>query len=94
VPARVAVRAHPSPEVAGAVYFCVLDVFERAPAGAPVVVNVGGDEVELSFEIVADARLGTERNAAHDRVEALGGTVTITEDGDRTSVAGSLPPSG
>ena len=34
---------------------------------------------------------GMERRAPHDRVEALGGQVTITARSDRTTVAGSLP---
>ena len=91
VPARIDVDASPPPEIAGAVYFCALDVFERAPAGTPVVVSVRGEEGALAFEIDADGDLGSERRAPHDRVEALGGRVTITAGGDRTTVAGSLP---
>ena len=79
------------PEIAGAVYFCALDAFERASAGIPVVVRVWGEEGALAFEIDADGNLGPERRAPHDRVEALGGRVTITAPGDRTTVAGSLP---
>jgi signal transduction histidine kinase len=79
------------PEIAGAVYFCALDVFERAPIGTPVVVSVRGEESALAFEIEADGDLGSEHRAPHDRVEALGGHVTITAGGDRTTVAGTLP---
>ena len=79
------------PEIAGAVYFCALDAFERAPTGTPVVVSVRGEEGTLFFEIDADIDLGSERRAPHDRVEALGGRVTITAGADRTTVAGSLP---
>jgi signal transduction histidine kinase len=93
VPARIAVDAHVPmpPEIAGAVYFCALDVFERAPAGTPMEVIVRGEDGELAFEVVAESDLGTERRAPHDRVEALDGRVTITSEGDRTTVAGSLP---
>ena len=93
VPARidVDVDASPPPEIAGAVYFCALDAFERAPAGTSVVVSVRAEEGALAFEIDADGDLGSERRAPHDRVEALGGRVTITAEGDRTTVAGSLP---
>ena len=93
VPARidVDVKVTVPPEVAGAVYFCVLDAFERAPAGTPVVVSVRGEEGALAFEIVAEYDLGSERRAPHDRVEALGGRVTITAGDDRTTLAGSLP---
>lgn len=79
------------PEVAGAVYFCALDAYQRAPAGTPVMVSVRGEEGALEFEIDVDGALGSERRAPYDRVEALGGRVTITSEGDRTTVAGSLP---
>jgi signal transduction histidine kinase len=93
VPARIAADAAYPPEVAGAVYFCVLDVFERAPAGTPVDVKVRGEDGGVAFEIDVDGDLGSERRAPHDRVEALGGRVTITVGDGRTTVAGSLPSS-
>ena len=93
VPVRIDVVVHVAvpPEIAGAVYFCVLDSLERASAGTSVVVSVRGEEGALAFEVVAERDLGAERRAAHDRVEALGGRVTIASDGDRTTVTGSLP---
>jgi signal transduction histidine kinase len=92
LPARIAVdRDATAPEIAGAVYFCALDVFERAPRGTPVAVSVRADEGAFAFEIIADHDLGAERLAAHDRIEALGGRVTITSGDDRTTVAGTLP---
>ena len=93
VPVELAADVHVTvpPKIAAAVYFCALDVFERAPAGTPVVVRVRGEEGALAFEIDADGDLGSERCAPHDRVEALGGQLTITAGGDRTTVAGSLP---
>lgn len=93
VPARIDVDVDvvSPPEIAGAIYLCALDAFERAPTGTPVVVSVRGEEGALAFQIDADVDLGSERRAPHDRVEALGGRVTITAGGDRTTVAGSLP---
>lgn len=93
VPARLAVDVPSTvpPELAGAVYFCVLDAFERAPAGTPVVVRVDGEDGALAFEVGVECDLGSERRAPHDRVEALGGRVTIAAGEDRTTVAGSLP---
>jgi signal transduction histidine kinase len=85
-----AVRACP-PEILGAVYFCALDVFERAPDGASVAVSVRDQAGALAFAIEADGDLGSARRAPHDRVEALDGRVTITASSDRTTVAGSLP---
>jgi signal transduction histidine kinase len=93
VPARIEGGVHHTvpPELAGAVYFCALDAFERAPDGTPVAVNVRSELETLIFEVVAEVHLGAERQAPHDRVEALGGRVTITSDGDQTTIAGSLP---
>ena len=93
VPARIDVDLDASspPEIAGAVYFCALDVFERVPAGTSVVVSVRRQAGGVAFEIDANRDLGSERRAPHDRVEALGGQVKITAGGDRTTVAGSLP---
>jgi signal transduction histidine kinase len=95
VPVQLVADVHVSvpSELAGAVYFCALDAFERAPAGTSVMVSVRGDEAGLAFEIDVDGDLGSERRAPHDRVEALGGRVTITAGSDRTTVSGSLPVS-
>jgi signal transduction histidine kinase len=93
VPARIAVDAKVAVPAwpAGAVYFCAVDVFERAPAGTSVTVSVRREDDALAFEIDVDGDLGSEHRAAHDRVEARGGRVTITAGSDRTLVAGSLP---
>ncbi len=93
VPVRVVIGEDTiaPPEIAGAVYFCALDAFENAPGGTPVVVSARGEEGALAFEIVAACDLGAELRAPHDRVEALGGRVTITSEGGQTIVAGSLP---
>jgi hypothetical protein len=56
-----------------------------------VSVSLRGKEDALAFEIDVDGDLGSERRAPHDRIEALGGQVTITAGSDRTAVAGSLP---
>lgn len=82
---------HP-PEVAGAVYFCCLDVLERAAVGTTVAIRVRTEGGTLSFEVVADADM--QESPTRDRVEALGGRVTIrTGPGDQTRVAGSIPVS-
>ena len=93
VPVKLVADAHLTvpPEIAGAVYFCALDAFERAPAGTPVVVSFRGEEGGVTFEIDTDGDLGSEHRAPHDRVEAMGGQVTITAGSGRTTVAGSLP---
>ena len=81
-------------EIAGAVYFCCLDVLERAAAGT-VAISVWNEEEAVAFEIVAEGDLDAERLPLRDRVEALGGRLTITVgSGGEISVAGSLPASG
>jgi signal transduction histidine kinase len=91
----VAAGATFQPEIAGAVYFCCLDVLDRARDGTPVSVSVRDEDGAVAFEIAAECELDAERLAIRDRVEALGGTVTITEGlGRETTVAGWLPLSG
>ena len=92
-PARIVadVRGTVPPEIAGAVYFCALDVLERTPEGTAIAVHVWSEPDALAFEVVVERDLGTERRAPHDAVEAMGGGVTITTEGDRTTVTGSLP---
>jgi len=78
-------------EVAGAVYFCCLEVLEGA--GTSAAVTVRDEERALGFEVVADyADMDAELPRLRDRVEALGGHLTIrSEPGRGTRVAGSLP---
>jgi signal transduction histidine kinase len=97
VPTRIDVAvgtAYP-PEIAGIVYFCCLDVLESAAAGTPVAVTVRNEEGAVAFEVVADCDLDAARLPLRDRVEALGGRLTIRSgSGHQTRVAGSLPLSG
>jgi signal transduction histidine kinase len=94
VPTRIDVAPGTTcpPEIAGAVYFCCLEVLERAAAGAPVTISVRGEEGAVAFDVVAECDVDAERSRLRDRVEALGGRVTIRPRSDRrVSVAGSLP---
>jgi len=93
VPAQLAVdrNATAPPAIAAAIYFCALDVFALVPHGTPVAVSAEEDGGALAFEVVAECNLGGDHRAPHDRVEALGGRITITSEGDRTIVAGTLP---
>jgi signal transduction histidine kinase len=84
--------AHP-PEVAGAVYFCCLDVLECAGDDARVTVAVRDEEEALVFE-VSSAAIASEVAVTRmrDRVEALGGRLTMrSTPGDGTRVSGALP---
>lgn len=99
VRARIEVAADRSypPEVAGAVYFCCLEVLENAHEGADATVSVRDEDGSLAFDVSYD---GAGLEAASDgvlgrlreRVEALDGRLTIVSDsGDGTRVFGSVP---
>lgn len=97
VPTRIDVETGPGypPEIAGTVYRCCLRLLERAGAGTPVNVTVRSDERTLRFEVVADCDLEAERLELRDRVEALGGQLSLSSESDgRTRVVGSVPLSG
>jgi signal transduction histidine kinase len=88
------------PEVAGAVYFCFLEVLERAGDGVRATVTVRDVQEALAFEVVEDgarsaaatARSDAGLHRMRDRVEALGGRLTIqSEPGRGTRVSGWLP---
>jgi signal transduction histidine kinase len=91
----VTAGARYAPEVAGAVYFCCLEVLDRAGDGARATVTVREEEGALGFEVVTDStrsEAGLER--LRDRVEALGGQLTIlSEPGHGIRVSGALPVS-
>jgi signal transduction histidine kinase len=79
------------PAVAGAAYFCCLVVLERAGDGAQATVTVREEKEALVFEVVANVS-GDGLGPLRDRVEALGGQLTITsEAAGGTRVSGSLP---
>jgi signal transduction histidine kinase len=78
-------------EVAGAVYFSCLEVLKRA-AGTAIAITVREEQGGLAFEIVADREVDVGPSLMRDRVEALGGSLTIrSEPGPRTVWAGFLP---
>jgi signal transduction histidine kinase len=101
VPARIDAAAGAyAPEVAGTVYFCCVEALERIGPGASSTVTVREEEGALVFEVVEDGA-GSEAATAdwdlarlRDRVEALGGRLTVvSESGHGTRVSGSLPMS-
>jgi signal transduction histidine kinase len=95
VPTRIDIDAHATypPEVVRAVYLCCLEVLERAAVGGEAAVTVRDEEAALAFEVVADwANSGDELDRLRDRIEALGGRLTIgSRTGHATRVAGSIP---
>jgi signal transduction histidine kinase len=87
-------------EVVASVYFCCLEAFEQAAAGARATISVRDEEGALVFEVVEHGALSAAATAPsnagldrlRDRIEALGGRLTIRSEPDRgTRVSGSLP---
>ena len=82
------------PEIARTVYLCWLEALSHAEDEAPATITVREQDGALLFEFL-DA--GTALAAAadeklRDRVEALGGRLTVESDAGRgTRVSGSLP---
>jgi signal transduction histidine kinase len=93
---EVATGAQLPPEVAAAVYWCCLEALERAGAGAQATITVRGEEGALAFEVATDGDgSGAELERLRDRVEALGGTLTIRSQAGRgIRFSGELPLSG
>ncbi len=84
-----ATRDYP-PEVAGAVYFSCLDLLEHAPTDAEATITVRDEAKALAFDVTVGGPTVSDR--IRDRVEALGGSVTVhAEPDDRTRVSGTLP---
>ena len=91
VPTRIDVSgASVAAEIAGAVYFCCLDVLGLVDGTATITIEErdGG----VAFEIAADGALDGTGSTLRDRVEALDGTIDVRSDpGPRTVWAGFLP---
>ena len=82
-------------EVSATVYLCIVAAFERL-TGTTAAIGIREENGTVAFEIVAeDAGVDTADPhlvAIRDRVEALGGRLTITAvSGGGTRIAGSLP---
>lgn len=97
VPASVDVQVGSSypPEVVMTVYLCWLDALASAANSTRVTIEVHESEDVLAFEIVADVvRSDADIVRTRDRVEALGGQLTIgpTPAGE-ARLSGSLPRS-
>ena len=100
VPASVDVTAGSTyaPEILRTVYLCWLEALEHARGRARATATVREEQGALTFEFAeADATVapaGERSTALRDRVEALGGRLTVESDAERgTYVSGSLPVS-
>jgi signal transduction histidine kinase len=92
---EVATAASYPPEVVASVYWCCLDALEQ-PGTAGATVTVRDEDEAIVFEVAAAAAgadSGIQR--LRDRVEGLGGRLTVrAEPGGGTWLSGSLPVSG
>lgn len=78
------------PERVGAVYFCCLEVLERAGEGAHAEIDVRCVDGALAFEVVAaPLSLGALHDLG-DRVEALGGRISVEPGPEGARVSGSF----
>jgi signal transduction histidine kinase len=95
VPASVDVSggSRYQPEVARTIFLCWLETLENHEGEAPAVISVREGDDALTFEIVnSAARSEAGFVRLRDRVEALGGRLTIrSERGTETRVAVALP---
>ena len=95
VPASVDVAAGSDypPEVGMTVYLCWLDTLGRGSGQTRVRLTVREAEDALAFEVIGDVtRSDADLDKMRDRVEALGGRLTIRSRPDRgIRISGSLP---
>jgi signal transduction histidine kinase len=100
VPTRVQVPegATLPPELAGAVYFSCVDALELLGERAKIAITVRQEEGTVVFEIIAEgsesATADSDLTLMRDRLEALGGRLTIESEPGHTGISGSLPISG
>jgi len=100
VPTRVEVpegATLPS-ELAGAVYFSCADALEHFGESAKIAISVRQKEEAVVFEIVAEgsgsATADADVTPMRDRLEALGGRLTVESTPGHTAISGWLPTSG
>ena len=100
VPTRVQLTAGATlpADIAGAVYFSCADALAQLGERAKVAISIRQEGENVVFEIVAE---GSDSAAAdadlipmRDRLEALGGWLTIESEPGHSAITGSLPISG
>jgi signal transduction histidine kinase len=94
VPASVdvAIGSTCAPEIPRTIYLCWLEALEHAGGDTRATVTVREEDGALTFEFVETGALSTRLDGLQDRVEALGGRLTVESDAERgTRVYGSLP---
>jgi signal transduction histidine kinase len=98
VPTRVQVAAGATlpAGIAWAVYFSCADALEQLGERAKVAITVRQEGKTVVFEIVAEGSgmADADLTPMRDRLEALGGRLTIESEPGHSAVTGSLPISG
>ena len=82
------------PEIAGTVYFCWVDVLEGAGDDERATVVVSGDDGAVTFEVGGDATTSLPDRAVarmRDRIEAIGGRLTVESRDGRGVLCARLP---
>ncbi|HYM82599.1 MAG TPA: histidine kinase [Candidatus Dormibacteraeota bacterium] len=83
---------HP-PETFARLYWCCSEALALAPPGTLATVNVRDRVGGLGFEVgVADRYVDERSERLRDRVEALGGSVTVEATDAGSRIAGLIPP--
>jgi signal transduction histidine kinase len=86
------------PELAGAVYFSCVDALEHLGERAKIAITVRQQGGTIVFEIIVEgsgpAAADADLTPMRDRLEALGGRLTIESEPGRIGISGSLPISG
>jgi signal transduction histidine kinase len=93
IPEGVTLRS----ELAGAVYFSCADALEHLCESAKIAITVRQEEGAVVFELVAEgsdaATADADLTAMRDRLEALGGRLTVESEPGHTGITGRLPSS-
>ena len=100
VPTRVQITAGATlpADIAGAVYFSCADALAQLGERAKVAITIRQERENVVFEIVAEGSVSAAADAdltpMRDRLEALGGRLTIESEPGHSAITGSLPISG
>ena len=85
-------------ELAGAVYFSCAETLEHFGESAKIAITFRQEEGAVVFEIVAEgsdsATADADLTPMRDRLEALGGRLTVDSEPGHTGITGWLPSSG
>jgi CheY-like chemotaxis protein len=85
-------------ELAAVVYFSCADALEQLGDSEKIAITVRQEEGTVVFEIVAEgsdsASADGDLTPIRDRLEALGGRLTVESESGRTVLTGSLPSAG